>query len=162
MPPRAKKTGPTEVPENSASKVQRHMTKFLTGQLLKLSQEASTAAATKQAAPAKTKPKAAAQNDDAQTSTANKPHAVQQTKIPSKKRVADDMDSVLKPFYYSKSLTDPINTSRHEGDVERLSPEVEVLHLYVRNDSLCKLVQGLLFWCLLWAAEAREFVTLGL
>jgi len=84
-----------------------------------------------------------------QTAAANKPHPAQQTKIPSKKRVGDDMDSVLKPFYYSKSLTDPINTARDKWNLLPAFLRVKGLvkqHIdsfdYFTNVELKKIVQA--------------------
>ncbi|KAK1076114.1 DNA-directed RNA polymerase III complex subunit Rpc2, partial [Friedmanniomyces endolithicus] len=53
-------------------------------------------------------------------STTAPPAAVDPAKQSLKKRaplVRDDMDALLKPFYYSKHLTDPINTARDKWNL---------------------------------------------
>ncbi|KAK5132481.1 hypothetical protein LTR08_009027 [Meristemomyces frigidus] len=123
MPPRAKKaSGPTEVAENSAAK-------------------SGPKSAPKKAPPRRTKAKEQSDTESvAVKSTAKTP--VQQNAVPKavgaavagpakaptapaekpapRRRPAhirDEMDALLKPFYYSKHLTDPINTARDKWNL---------------------------------------------
>ncbi|KAI5367695.1 Putative DNA-directed RNA polymerase, subunit 2, hybrid-binding domain, RNA polymerase, beta subunit [Septoria linicola] len=99
MPPRAKKaTGPTVV-SSSASKP-----------------------AAPKAAPKRKSTTAApktAKEDEAVPAPASrtKPSASQAARPVKKPAAGDDLDALLRPFYYNKSLTDPINTARDKWNL---------------------------------------------
>ncbi|KAK0303454.1 DNA-directed RNA polymerase III complex subunit Rpc2 [Friedmanniomyces endolithicus] len=108
MPPRPKKSGPVEVAEDSTA--------------VKASKKAP-ARRTKAKEPTETEAapttESTASSNHAASTTAP-PAAVEPAKQPLKKRapvVRDDMDALLKPFYYSKHLTDPINTARDKWNL---------------------------------------------
>jgi len=91
----------------------------------------ATTKASKKAPTRRVKAKEPAETETAPTidSTASLNHAASTTAPPAaaepakqslKKRapvVRDDMDALLKPFYYSKHLTDPINTARDKWNL---------------------------------------------
>ncbi|PPJ55302.1 hypothetical protein CBER1_06398 [Cercospora berteroae] len=74
-------------------------------------------------APPKKKPTTAAASkptDEGQTAPASTaaPNSRGTATRPAKKHAAaDDLDALLRPFYYSKSLTDPINTARDKWNL---------------------------------------------
>lgn len=85
-----------------------------------ISQDTSAAAASKKRTAPAAKENASTNAKTGEDASANKdaPPPKQGTKLPPKKRGAtDEMDSVLRPFYYSKSLTDPINTARDKWNL---------------------------------------------
>lgn len=85
-----------------------------------ISQDTSAAAAPKKRTAPAAKENASTNAKTGEDASANKdaPPPKQGTKLPPKKRGAtDEMDSVLRPFYYSKSLTDPINTARDKWNL---------------------------------------------
>ncbi|KAK3067054.1 DNA-directed RNA polymerase III complex subunit Rpc2, partial [Teratosphaeriaceae sp. CCFEE 6253] len=108
MPPRPKKADPTEIAENSAPK--------------------TTAKAPKKAPARKAISKDATQSQpiadvdgqhDAAPATVPSATAGEQVLPPKKRAPArrDEMDALLKPFYYDKHLTDPINTARDKWNL---------------------------------------------
>ena len=50
-------------------------------------------------------------------SHAQDPHKDDHTHAAAKSRRADPFDALLEPFYYNKSLTDPINTARDKWNL---------------------------------------------
>ncbi|KAK3701581.1 DNA-directed RNA polymerase III complex subunit Rpc2 [Vermiconidia calcicola] len=95
MPPRAKPSGP--VAAKTAAK------------------DGPKAPKKKAAATTKAKPRIQQSESDRSTQQTRQ-HADPKTDSP-KQRPADDMDALLKPFYYSKKLTDPVNTARDKWNL---------------------------------------------
>ncbi|KAF2168064.1 hypothetical protein M409DRAFT_21511 [Zasmidium cellare ATCC 36951] len=103
MPPKPKKSGPVEV-GSSAAKV-----------------AAPKAAPKKRTASAKSKENEAPQdgNPNQPKASEGKTHSTTSKAAPKQKSVVagDDLDALLRPFYYTKRLTDPINTAKDKWNL---------------------------------------------
>ncbi|KAK6432036.1 DNA-directed RNA polymerase III complex subunit Rpc2 [Oleoguttula sp. CCFEE 5521] len=98
MAPKARKAGPTEV-------------------VSKTSTSTASTTAKKPSAPPRATPKTSTQAA-AKVTVASAQDEPPPRKEPSlKKAPMDDMDALLRPFYYSKSLTDPISTARDKWNL---------------------------------------------
>ncbi|WPH04030.1 DNA-directed RNA polymerase III subunit RPC2 [Acrodontium crateriforme] len=106
MPPRPKASGPTEVAENSAAKPPAKVPKKAP---VRRSKPQSSTAAASLAAPSESQANAVEHEGAPAT----------QDPTPKKRGpvVRDDMDALLKPFYYTKHLTDPIDTARDKWNL---------------------------------------------
>ncbi|KAK5108885.1 DNA-directed RNA polymerase III subunit [Meristemomyces frigidus] len=100
MPPRPKKAGPVEITENSLSKTSSNSTKKPPTRRGKDKEQSAEDSTTR----------------DATTTSATAPTQKSQAKR-HHAAPKDDMDELLKPFYYDKHLTDPINTARDKWNL---------------------------------------------
>ncbi|KAK5120067.1 DNA-directed RNA polymerase III subunit [Meristemomyces frigidus] len=119
MPPRKQKAGPVEVAENSGAKSGPKAPKKAPVRRAKAKEQPDP-----EPVAASSAAKAPVQKHDAAT-TAKAPAAAPMSAAPTEKQaprrrpahVRDEMDALLKPFYYSKHLTDPINTARDKWNL---------------------------------------------
>lgn len=100
MPPRAQKTAPAEATD-AAAKVQRNDTSL--SSINRSDHHVKVAAAAKKGS--------------AQTKSAIKPKDSDPKSQSKRKPASDDLDALLRPFYYTKSLTDPINTAKDKWNL---------------------------------------------
>ncbi|SMQ47975.1 unnamed protein product [Zymoseptoria tritici ST99CH_1A5] len=97
MPPRVKKTDPVEASEGGGTE---------------------EVAAPKPAAPPTPKKRTTSTSKPKDKDVSKASKTSNDSKAAAKRKiVADDIDALLKPFYYTKSLTDPINTAQDKWNL---------------------------------------------